>query len=107
VADARHNLAGREGEVVRTEVGGWHQPSGTTVDVVLADPARTGLGRPGVAALSRTAAPVLVVVSCDAASLGRDTKLLAGAGYRHARTEVVDTFPQTTHVEAVTRFEPA
>jgi 23S rRNA (uracil1939-C5)-methyltransferase len=48
-----------------------------------------------------------MVVSCDAASLGRDAKLLAGAGYRHARTEVVDTFPQTTHVEAVTRFERA
>ncbi len=107
VADARHNLAGRDADVVRTEVGGWHQPSDTAVDVVLADPARTGLGRPGVAALTRTAAPVLVVVSCDAASLGRDTKLLAGAGYRHARTEVVDTFPQTTQVEAVSRFEPA
>jgi 23S rRNA (uracil1939-C5)-methyltransferase len=105
VADARHNLAGRDAEVVRSEVGGWHRPSGTAVDVVIADPARTGLGRPGVAALTRTEAPVLVLVSCDAASLGRDTKLLAGAGYRHARTEVVDTFPQTTHVEAVTRFE--
>jgi 23S rRNA (uracil1939-C5)-methyltransferase len=105
VADAHHNLAGRDADVVRTEVGGWHRPSGTVIDVVLADPARTGLGRPGVSALTRTAASVLVVVSCDAASLGRDTKLLAGAGYRHARTEVVDTFPQTTHVEAVTRFE--
>ena len=47
---------------------------------------------------------MLVLVSCDAASLGRDAKLLAAAGYRHARTEVIDTFPHTTHVEAVTRF---
>ena len=53
---------------------------------------------------SRTGAPVLVLVSCDPASLGRDAKLLALAGYRHARSVVVDTFPHTTHVEAVSRF---
>ena len=104
VADAQHNLAGRVAEVVRGEVGGWHLPPDTVVDVVVADPARSGLGRPGAAALARTGAPVLVLVSCDAASLGRDAKLLATAGYRHARTDVIDTFPHTTHVEAVTRF---
>jgi 23S rRNA (uracil1939-C5)-methyltransferase len=104
VADALHNLAGRDAEVVRGEVGGWHPPPDTVVDVVLADPARSGLGRPGAAALSRTGAPVFVLVSCDAASLGRDVKLLAAANYRHERTQVIDTFPHTTHVEAVTRF---
>jgi 23S rRNA (uracil1939-C5)-methyltransferase len=57
-----------------------------------------------VAALIRAEAPVLVLVSCDPASLGRDAKLLARAGYRHQRSEVIDTFPHTTHVEAVTRF---
>ena len=77
------------------------------VDVVVADPARSGLGRPGAAALARIGAPVFVLVSCDAASLGRDAKLLATAGYRHARTVVIDTFPHTTHVEAVTRFTRA
>ena len=42
--------------------------------------------------------------SCDPASLGRDAKLLGRAGYRLEWSEVVDTFPQTTHVEAVSRF---
>jgi 23S rRNA (uracil1939-C5)-methyltransferase len=104
VADARHNLADREADVVRTEVGAWRAPGELTVDVVLADPARSGLGRPGVTALARAGAPVLVLVSCDPASLGRDTKLLAGAGYAPEWTVVIDTFPHTTHVEAVTRF---
>ncbi len=104
VADARHNLADRDADVVRSEVGAWHPPGDVAVDVVLADPARSGLGRPGVTALGRAGAPVIVLVSCDPASLGRDTKLLAAAGYRHERTVVVDTFPHTTHVEAVTRF---
>ena len=79
-------------------------PADADVDVVIADPARSGLGKPGVAALTRTGAPVLVLVSCDPASLGRDAKLLAAAGYRHERSEVVDTFPHTTHVEVVSRF---
>ncbi len=71
---------------------------------MIADPARSGLGVPGVTALERTGAGVLVLVSCDPASLGRDAKLLGRAGYRLEWSEVVDTFPQTTHVEAVSRF---
>ncbi|MFV0306481.1 MAG: class I SAM-dependent RNA methyltransferase [Desertimonas sp.] len=105
VADATHNLTGRVATIVRGEVGGWRQGVGDApVDVVIADPARSGLGRPGVNALARTASAVIVLVSCDPASLGRDAKLLAGAGYRHDGSEVIDTFPHTTHVEVVTRF---
>jgi 23S rRNA (uracil1939-C5)-methyltransferase len=47
---------------------------------------------------------VLVLVSCDPVSLARDAALLAGHGYAHAGTEVLDLFPHTHHVEAVTRF---
>ncbi len=104
VDDAYENLAGRRGEIVRGEVGGWHAPTDVAIDVVVADPARSGLGAPGTAALVRTGAPVLVLVSCDPASLGRDAKLLAKAGYRHEQSTVVDTFPHTTHVETVSRF---
>ena len=104
VADAVANLGEQSAQVVRGEVGGWHVPAGVDVDVVIADPARSGLGKPGVGALARASAPVLVLVSCDPASLGRDAKLLAHTGYHHERTEVVDTFPHTTHIEAVSRF---
>jgi 23S rRNA (uracil1939-C5)-methyltransferase len=103
-ADAERNLGHRDARVVRREVGGWHADPGTAVDIVLADPARSGLGKPGVASLTRLGASVIVLVSCDAASLGRDTKLLAAAGYRHDRSAVIDTFPHTTHVEVVSRF---
>jgi 23S rRNA (uracil1939-C5)-methyltransferase len=104
VADARENLAGRSHDIVRGEVGGWRPAADLCVDVVIADPARSGLGAPGVAALSRTEAPVLVLVSCDPASLGRDAALLGRAGYEHQQSEVIDTFPQTTHIEVVSRF---
>ena len=52
VRDAERNLGHRDAVVVRGEVGGWHAPEGTEVDVVLADPARSGLGKPGVGALT-------------------------------------------------------
>jgi 23S rRNA (uracil1939-C5)-methyltransferase len=101
-ADAAANLADLDASVVTAEVGRW-QPA--RADVVIADPARTGLGRPGVGVLAACRAPRLVVVSCDAASLGRDAALLAGVGYRLASVRLVDAFPHTTHVEVVSRFE--
>jgi 23S rRNA (uracil1939-C5)-methyltransferase len=106
-ADARVNLADLDAEVVASEVGRW-RPTGKRrrrVDVVVADPARPGLGRPGVAALTALGARRLVLVSCDPASLGRDVALLAAAGYRLATVATVDAFPHTFHVETVSRFD--
>lgn len=109
--DAEHNLQGRGASVVRAEVTGWTPPAGSgptpPVDVIVADPARPGLGRPGVASLTAAKAPVIVLVSCDPVSLARDVTLMADAGYRPERVEVLDLFPNTHHVETVTRFVPA
>lgn len=107
VADCRHNLGERPSRVEHGQVGRWQSGRNEEVDVVIADPARSGLGRPGVAALVRPAAGVLVLVSCDPVALARDTELLARQGYRHDGTEVLDLFPHTHHVECVTRFVPA
>jgi tRNA/tmRNA/rRNA uracil-C5-methylase (TrmA/RlmC/RlmD family) len=46
----------------------------------------------------------LVLVSCDPVALARDAALLARSGFRHEHSEVLDLFPHTHHVEAVTRF---
>jgi 23S rRNA (uracil1939-C5)-methyltransferase len=102
VADARVNLADLEATVVASEVGRWRPGP---ADVVVADPARSGLGRPGVGFVSGTGAPRLVLVSCDPASLARDTTLLAEAGYRLDSVALVDAFPDTFHVETVSRFD--
>lgn len=101
VADARHNLAGCAARVLRCEVGRW-RPS--PAEVVIADPARPGLGKPGVRALLGAAPGVLVLVSCDAGSLGRDARLLLDRGYEIASVGLVDAFPHTPHIEAVTHF---
>jgi 23S rRNA (uracil1939-C5)-methyltransferase len=101
IADARHNLESMPVRIVKSDLEKWTPSMG---DVVVADPARAGLGRPAVGSLASTGAGVLVLVSCDPASLGRDARLLAAQGFRLERSELVDLFPQTHHVEVVSRF---
>ena len=57
-----------------------------------------------VMVLAATAAPVIVLVSCDLAALGRDSADLVALGYDHVRSTVLDLFPHTSHAEVVTRF---
>lgn len=102
VADAAHNLADRDARIVKVSVDRW-TPS--PADLVVADPPRAGLGRAAVTAVAATGAPRLVLVSCDAASFGRDAGLLAESGFSLHSTVLVDLFPHTPHVELVSRFE--
>ena len=102
--DAKHNLADRSASIVKAEVGRWRVDPGRPIDVVVADPARSGLGKPGSGVLAAVAAPVFVLVSCDPVSLARDVTLLAQHGYAAQSVEVLDLFPNTPHVETVTRF---
>lgn len=104
VADCKVNLSGRAATVNKARVERW-EPDGFAAEVVIADPSRVGLRRPGVAALTGADPPILVLVSCDPAALARDTVLLRDQGYSHGGTEVVDAFPHTHHIECVTRFE--
>jgi 23S rRNA (uracil1939-C5)-methyltransferase len=105
VADAKANMADLDGRVVRAEVADRDAWRDGPVVAVVADPARSGLGRSAAAAVADCRAPVVVLVSCDPASLARDACLLASHGYRLASVEIIDLFPHTFHVEAVSRFE--
>jgi 23S rRNA (uracil1939-C5)-methyltransferase len=101
VADAEVNLADLPVRTVRSTIERWRpEPA----DVVVADPPRSGLAAVGVERVVATGAPTVVLVSCDAGSLGRDAGLLVAAGYRLERSRVLDLFPQTSHVEVVSRF---
>lgn len=102
VADARVNLADREARIVRADVDHWGP---ARADALVADPPRAGLGREGVRRVAATEAPVVVLVSCDPAALGRDAHLLDEAGYALVTCQLVDLFPHTSHVEVVTRFD--
>lgn len=99
--DARHNLRDRPATVAPRRVEEWPP---VPAAVVVADPARDGLRAAGVDVIERTGTPVLALVSCDPASLGRDARLLGEAGFDLDWVEVLDPFPHTHHVEAVSRF---
>ena len=98
-ADARVNLASLGTVVEEVAVERWRP---TPADVVVADPARAGLGDEGVAQVVATGAQRVALVSCDPAALARDVRLLVDAGYSATGVELVDMFPHTHHIEAVT-----
>ena len=103
VADARVNLA-HLGDRVAVRSSTFERWTPEPADVVIADPSRAGLGREGVANVAATGAPLVVLISCDAGSLGRDAGLLTAAGYRLDTITLVDLFPNTAHVEVVTTY---
>lgn len=97
-ADARVNLAGLAATIIERNVENW---PAVDADIVIADPARAGLGAKGVRALVASRAARFVLVSCDTGSLGRDIGLLTEHGYALDTVQVIDAFPDTSHVETV------
>jgi 23S rRNA (uracil1939-C5)-methyltransferase len=99
--DAAHNLKDIDAQVDIYRLEQW---TAVQADVVVADPPREGLAATGVGKIVDTGADVVVLVSCDSGSLGRDAGLLAAEGYRLDSVTLVDMFPQTHHVEVVSAF---
>ncbi len=73
-------------------------------DKILLDPARAGA--PGVMQHIIKLAPKRVVyVSCNPATLARDSEALLAAGYQIQRLAMLDMFPHTGHLESMALFE--
>ncbi|HDU5493117.1 23S rRNA (uracil(1939)-C(5))-methyltransferase RlmD [Klebsiella aerogenes] len=73
-------------------------------DIILLDPARAGA--PGVMAhIIKLAPRRMVYVSCNPATLARDSEALLQAGYRIQRLAMLDMFPHTGHLESIVLFE--
>ena len=72
-------------------------------DVVITDPPRAGMHEKLVNKLLEIAAPVIVYVSCNTATMARDILLLSEK-YLVEKTQPVDMFPHTHHIECVARL---
>jgi tRNA/tmRNA/rRNA uracil-C5-methylase (TrmA/RlmC/RlmD family) len=96
VPEARFE-AGRVEQVVRRWPG--------TVDLVVCDPPRTGVGRVVVEQVVRRRPRRVAYVACDPASLGRDVATFAASGYEVLSLRAFDIFPMTHHVECVAVLE--
>jgi 23S rRNA (uracil1939-C5)-methyltransferase len=73
-------------------------------ETVIVDPPRTGLSREAVAGILARKPHRLVYVSCDVATLARDTRAVLDSGYELGPVSALDLFPNTAHVEIVTVF---
>ncbi len=85
-----------------------HRANGASApDLIVLDPPRSGLGAETCALLAQIAAPALVCVSCDPATLARDLRALLASGYRIESVTLADLFPQTFHLETVVQLRRA
>jgi 23S rRNA (uracil1939-C5)-methyltransferase len=100
-ADLAYNRS-PNGEVVQATAEQYlARPVPNKPDLVVVDPPRSGLGERVARLLATLAAPRIVYVSCDPATLARDLVTLLTAGYRAEQVHLVDLFPQTYHLESV------
>lgn len=97
------NLSGTPGDPVTASTLQFltQQDGRTRPDLIVVDPPRTGLGSEVTARLSELAAPNLVYVSCDPATLTRDLRSFLESGYAIQKMALADLFPQTFHLETV------
>ena len=70
-------------------------------DTLVIDPPRTGMSKEAMSGILGLKVPRVVYVSCDPATLARDVKRFAEAGYRLGHIEAFDLFPNTAHVETL------
>jgi 23S rRNA (uracil1939-C5)-methyltransferase len=70
-------------------------------DTLVLDPPRTGMSSEAASGILGLKVPRVVYVSCDLATLARDVKRFAEAGYSLDHIEAFDLFPNTAHVETL------
>ena len=106
IADAKFNLrefsdvSFHEGDVAK------EMKNIARADIVLLDPPRSGAELAVLDRIVALAPRRICYISCDPASLARDSQRLAERGYQIAESAAYDLFPQTAHIECVFTFEP-
>lgn len=75
-------------------------------DTVVINPPRAG-AQAQCTMLARSAVPTVVMVSCNPASFARDAAILREGGYKLVRSDAVDQFIYSPHLESVHCFHKA
>ena len=107
VAGANERVKAKEIENVEFEWGDAEkitQNHEGEIDLVLLDPPRIG-AKDTIKWIAKANPKNIIYVSCDPATLARDSIKLFDAGYEIIKCQPLDMFPQTFHVENVALFE--
>jgi 23S rRNA (uracil1939-C5)-methyltransferase len=75
------------------------------IRTLVMDPPRAGISPKTLRKVIRLQSDRIVYVSCNPATQARDIATLEENGYKLLRFKLVDQFPHTAHVEAVSLFE--
>jgi 23S rRNA (uracil1939-C5)-methyltransferase len=106
---ARDNVRGAGVEHFAVSTDKWAKDNKKSYDFIIADPPREGLS-PGLRAWlcaygGARNAPVFAYVSCNPATLARDSGILAESGYGLSSLTFYDFYPQTPHIESLALFK--
>ena len=108
VKDARKNVERNKIENVKfvcADVKNFfnsHKESG--YETIIIDPPRAGIIPKALRKVLEFGAPNLLYVSCNPATMARDTATILKAGYKLEKFSLVDQFPHTAHVECIGKF---
>ena len=75
------------------------------IDTVIVDPPRKGCSKELLNTLCDISPQKIVYISCDSATLARDSKILSELGYNLTEATPVDMFPRTPHCECAAVFD--
>ena len=74
------------------------------INTIVLDPPRAGIAPKTLTKVIELGAKKIVYVSCNAATMARDTEMLEKSDYKLKKLSLVDQFPHTSHVEVVGIF---
>ena len=74
------------------------------IDIIIMDPPRTGATKQVINQIIEKKARCIIYISCDPASLARDTKILLNNSYSLDKIIGLDLFPMTHHIECIASF---
>jgi 23S rRNA (uracil1939-C5)-methyltransferase len=85
-------------------VGGHFSRTPAVPVTFIVDPPRTGMSKAALTGIIASRPARIIYVSCDVATLARDTRTILDAGYELGGVTGLDMFPNTAHVESVVTF---
>lgn len=106
VADARFNAEMQMAKNVQFIEGdvNEHIAQIDSADIVILDPPRKGCDFDTLRQIARLKPNTIVYISCNPATLARDLAVLEELGFTCQEVEPVDMFPQTAHIEVITKL---